>query len=147
MTHYLKKSTLLLSFALLFSGCTSYNENFECPVGKGIGCKSVTEVKKQLDQGKIDIPESSTESYMRTNGAHLSSAPLLVNQTNLPSSSIDVQSIVLSDQTVVQRGSEKQLRVWIAPYQDVHGNLHEASVVHSVIQPGYWHVQANPYSS
>jgi hypothetical protein len=37
------------------------------------------------------------------------------------------------------------MRVWVAPFQDVGGNFHEASLVHSVIQTGFWHVQGNPW--
>ena len=49
----------------LLVGCTAYDENFDCPAGKGIGCQSVTEVKKKLNQGAIDMPETTTEAAAR----------------------------------------------------------------------------------
>jgi hypothetical protein len=55
------------------------------------------------------------------------------------------EEIVLSDKTVVQRSPEQHMRVWVAPFQDEGGNFHEASLVHSVIQTGFWHVQGNPW--
>ena len=61
-------------------------------------------------------------------------------QNNLSSVTkpVDGNEIVLSDQTTVKRAQEDPLRVWIAPFQDEQGNLHEGSVVHTVIRPGYW---------
>ena len=143
---------LALSVISLLSGCTAYNESFDCPAGKGIGCQSVTEVKKKLDQGAIDMPESTTEAYeKRSSGALL---PPIVMQTGAVSAADSLSGFTESSGTsdlsgsgfldknlMIQRTAEKPLRVWIAPYQDGEGNFHEASVVHTVVRPGYWQIQ------
>ena len=46
--------------------------------------------------------------------------------------------IAMGDEGMIQRVQEEHLRVWVAPFQDEQGNFHEASVVHTIIKPGYW---------
>ncbi len=135
----------ILAVLALLSGCASHmNEEFDCPAGKGMGCQSVTEVKKKLNQGQISVPETTTEAYQRGGSGSLA-APLVMNATRLSTGeALEPVSFIDSNGMMIQRTPEKPLRVWIAPYQDQEGNLREASVVHTVVRPGYW--QMNPIS-
>ncbi len=128
----IKDSLLFLSVLTLLSGCSTTSEVFECEAGKGIGCKSISEVNKMVDQGQVG-GNSDDPQILKT------VAPVFA-QNNLSSVTkpVDGNEIVLSDQTTVKRAQEDPLRVWIAPFQDEQGNLHEGSVVHTVIRPGYW---------
>jgi hypothetical protein len=63
------------------------------------------------------------------------SAPIISADTHLVHS--------LSDTMAVHRIQEEHLRVWIAPYQDTQGNLHEGSIVHTVLKPGSWQVRVS----
>jgi conjugal transfer pilus assembly protein TraV len=135
-------ASLLGSF---LSGCSLHtNEEFDCPAGKGLGCQSVTEVKKKLNQGEIDIPETTMEAARRRGTNTMLMVPPVIGQTPVslgtansfgPATPIQ---IVDSSGLVIQRTPEQPLRVWIAPYQDQDGNLREASVVHTVIKNGSW---------
>lgn len=141
---------LTLSAISLLSGCTAYNESFDCPAGKGIGCQSVTEVKKKLDQGGINIPESTTQAYAKRNSNAFLPPIVMPIPVGLEADSRisersgggDLSSSGVVDKNLmIQRTAEKPLRVWIAPYQDGEGNFHEASVVHTVVRPGSWQIQ------
>ncbi|MBY0462595.1 MAG: type IV conjugative transfer system lipoprotein TraV [Alphaproteobacteria bacterium] len=115
----------------LLSGCSTSSEVFECEAGKGIGCKSISEVNKMVDTGKLANNEES-DSLKAV-------APVFAQNTlSFRANPVEDNQIVLSDQTTVRRAQEAPLRVWIAPFQDEQGNLHEGSVVHTVIRPGYW---------
>ena len=47
---------------LSLAGCMGiYEEGFECPPGKGVGCKSITEVNDMVNQGEIPLPEISEQ--------------------------------------------------------------------------------------
>lgn len=130
-----QRAFILFTLAVLLVGCSSSSETFECEPGKGVGCRSISTVNKMIDQG------------------HFASSPLLA--ATLPEPDLTrmtqaqpltfLEEIVLSDQSLVQRSPEQHIRVWVAPYQDEAGNLHEASFIHSVIQSGFWHVQGNPW--
>ena len=141
------KYTLLtsLSLSLMLVGCSYTQEEFDCPAGKGIGCQSITEVKKKLNQGEIDVPETTTEAYQRRGGQNSFTPPVL---SPLPTQG-GLTPIAFMDSTgmVIQRVPEKPLRIWIAPYQDQDGNLRESSVIHTVIQGGTWHMSPSFVSS
>ena len=143
-----KPLIMILSTCSLLVGCTAYNESFDCPAGKGIGCQSVTEVKKKLDQGAIDIPESTMEAYARRGSGSTFLPPVVAQRATGESKDFSIDSASLTDvkSLLIQRTPEKPLRVWIAPYQDQEGNFHEASVVHTVVRPGYWQIQPNASS-
>ena len=125
-----------LPFLILLSGCSTTSEVFECEAGKGIGCKSVSEVNKMVDNGKLANNEEP--DFLKT------VAPVFAqNNVNSVAKPVDAHEIVRSDQTMVSRVQEAPLRVWIAPFQDEHGNLHEGSVIHTVVRPGYWQLTPN----
>ena len=110
------------------SGCSTNSETFDCKEGKGVGCKSILAVNKMVDQGSFgESPE--------TPGTVL---PVLGSPHN---PTIQYVETPLSDDMVINRIKEEHLRVWIAPHQDEQGNLHEGSIVHTVLKPGYWHIQ------
>ena len=47
---------------LSLTGCMGiYEGGFECPPGKGVGCKSITEVNDMVNQGEIPLPETSEQ--------------------------------------------------------------------------------------
>ena len=110
MTKYI----VFLLTANLLCGCSSSLETFDCGENPGVGCKSISAVNKMVDQGVLGASEEEG-----------SSIPL---------------SVSLGEDKVVERIKEEHMRVWIAPFQDEHGNLHEGSIVHTVLKPGYWHV-------
>lgn len=119
-----------LSMALMLSACSTTSETFDCPAGKGVGCKSISTVNKMVEQGKLSNNDEP--------GSIQAVSPVFAPNNLVSETSADRQEIVLSDQTTVNRIKEEHLRVWVAPFQDDQGNLHEGSVVHTVIRPGYW---------
>ena len=126
-----------LPFLILLSGCSTSSEVFECEAGKGIGCKSISEVNKMVDQGQVGGNGDELQPLKTV-------APVFAqNKLNSGVMPMDGNEIVLSDQTTVSRVQEAPLRVWIAPFQDEQGNLHEGSVIHTVIRPGYWQLTPN----
>ena len=143
------KAALFMSIAShLLVGCAAYDESFDCPAGKGIGCQSVTEVKKKLNQGAIDMPETTTEAAARCGGKTPFLPPIVSHgqgKIDFADQTAGIDPVVFIDShgMTLSRAREHPLRVWIAPYQDSDGNFHEASIVHTVIRPGYWHIQPN----
>lgn len=136
-----KLSVFALSTTLCLNlcGCSTTSETFDCQPGKGVGCKSISEVNqlvnqqtggKDTEQDKQSILSHNTESFP---------APIIAtNSLGSESSKVSISAISLSDTFTVQRMPEEYLQVWVAPFQDQQGNLHEGSVIHTVLKPGYW---------
>ncbi|KAB2836730.1 MAG: hypothetical protein F9K49_01345 [Caedimonadaceae bacterium] len=48
----MKKLFILLSLSV--TGCSTYDGSFECPVGSGMACASLSKINKSMDQGLIN---------------------------------------------------------------------------------------------
>ena len=128
------KTIVALSLGILLSGCSTTSETFDCKAGKGVGCKSISQVNSMVDEGSLG-------SEKEGNLATPLSTPVIT--TASLSSNSSGQNIALSDDMAVHRIREEHLRVWIAPFQDHQGNLHEGTIVHTVLKPGFWHVKGS----
>jgi conjugal transfer pilus assembly protein TraV len=137
------QALIFLTLAILLSACSTTSETFDCEPGKGVGCRSITTVNKMIDQGHFAYPPQGTAPLL---SPVIASSSQAVSEA-LPQALSVSEEIVLTDKTVVQRSPEQHMRVWIAPFQDEGGNFHEGSLVHSVIQTGFWHVQGNPWGA
>lgn len=120
-----KLKLLLISTVLAVSGCASMNSEFNCPAGKGVGCKSIHEINQMVDEGVLSSGESQPQPHI----LKTTLTPLLVdiNETALP-----------------QRSAEKILRVWIASYEDIEGNWHSPQTVHTVVKKAEWQYPIKP---
>lgn len=115
---------ILFCFLMLFlTGCAVSNDSFDCKYSKGVGCHSITEVNSMVNQGKLNV--ESTEPVSNTASSSVAICPDSLN--------VDFME--------VERVTEAHLRLWIAPFQDKHGNFHEGAIVHTVLKPGYWQVR------
>lgn len=102
---------------LTLSGCASMNSEFNCPAGKGIGCKSIQEVDEQVNQGKLGAIDSPTKSIALQEKIVKPSVIQAIPPTRFP---------------------ETILSIWIAPYEDKQGNYYAESRVYSVVREGKW---------
>ncbi len=107
----IKKFIIFSSLFLI--GCQVSKENFDCKYAKGVGCRSITEVNSMINAGKLAAKETKMTVVTKS-------------------------EVLNSDNIKVQRITEEHLRVWVAPHQDNQGHFHEATVIHSVLKPGFW---------
>jgi len=124
-----------LFVAMIFlSGCsTTGQDHFSTEPGKGLGWKSMSEthqlIQKSMGEG--------------AGGSVVTPQPYIVSSTSVDTG---VSGISASDTSVsgmsafegIQRIPEQYLRIWVPPYQDVQGNLHEESSIQTVIKSGQW---------
>lgn len=129
MMYFKSSFTLLSLFAL--TGCSSYQEGFDCPAGVGVGCKSLSTVDQMIERGQLPKPIPEDE----------------VNHEVIPSVT---SPRAYSDLTVRQgvnapsiiRIPEQSLRVWIKGYTDDRGHYHDHAVIYTVVQPASWQVES-----
>lgn len=50
------KYTFLLC-TLVLTGCATYNETFDCEPSKGVGCNSLSQVNRMVDEGALPFSE------------------------------------------------------------------------------------------
>lgn len=75
-----KPKNIILSISVLvsclfLSGCTgsTYSSHFDCPMGEGAGCASISRVNKMIDRREVDLSGDDTTS---ANGTPVSRNPL-----------------------------------------------------------------------
>ncbi|HIF0232789.1 TPA: type IV conjugative transfer system lipoprotein TraV [Legionella pneumophila] len=98
---------------MLLTGCTKLNSEFDCPAPNGGSCKRMDQVYN-LVNGEGGVEESLAVAPNRN--------PLVLE--GRPGEPL--------------RYGEGVMRVWVAPYEDIEGNYHQASQVYSVVQKGHW---------
>jgi hypothetical protein len=53
---------LSLIALVCLSGCSLYQESFDCPVGEGVRCASLSTINNKMDKGQIDTNEPEEET-------------------------------------------------------------------------------------
>ena len=108
---------------LLLAGCSTSHEDFSSEPGEGFGWKSMSENHQRIQ-------------------AMLMSSPLEVKPPVIigHSSPYTIASAPWTETSgaEVKRIPEQYLRIWVPPYQDAQGNLHEEQAIHTIVQQGQW---------
>jgi hypothetical protein len=123
------KSYLSLSLCILLAGCSLPSESFDCKEGKGVGCKSISQVNQLVNDGAVGASHDEELTPMPP--------PVIIQDSASP----DSTGMDLGGEPIIQRMSAEHFRVWMAPFQDVRGNFHEGSVIHTLLKPGYWQIR------
>ncbi len=106
--------TLILVLSLSITACASKVP--ECEPGKGVGCKSVTEVNKMVTNGELEnVAVSSPKALMLK---PYSSEKSVVHE--------------------VRRLPEKVGRIWINSFEDEAGDYVDETYVYTVFEKGKW---------
>lgn len=126
---------------VVLSGCSTYSETFDCPPGLGVGCKSISDVDRMIDEGKLAAEKPSLDE--RDLPINLAEYKVFPQQTENPLISMASQDLMSGS---VSRRPERYLRVWMASFEDRSGNLFSESFVYTVFKPGEWRVEGKPAS-
>lgn len=81
----------------MLTACTTYQEGFDCAARPGVGCQSITQVDRLIEQGKLGRDEEVIEEE-----------------------SIASKQYKQSDHPLKKKG----VQVWLAPYEDENGTWH-----------------------
>ena len=52
----------LIILSLILSGCSTYDGSFDCPIGEGLQCSSLSKVNKAMDKHVIDLGDDGKPS-------------------------------------------------------------------------------------
>jgi conjugal transfer pilus assembly protein TraV len=122
----------LVALAAHLAGCASSlsgiggTERYGCQAPEGSQCTSVSGVYANTRQGTQYPVRMEAAAPPRNYGAS-SIAPALAPSSTIPAPAL--------------RSNPRVLRLWIAPWEDRDGDLHEESIVHVVVDPGRWLIE------
>lgn len=142
---------LALSIAAL-PGCavSGGKRDFACPEPDGVSCRSAMEVYEALDHGEELVPGKSAapENHAEPSTARVRQASVIEGADGVLSFDAPVPAPqpapvvrAASDESPL-RTPAKVMRIWIAPWEDRHGDLVMASHVYTEIEGRRWRVAA-----
>ena len=99
----------LLASLFSFSSCTMYKQNFDCPVGKGVSCKSLTQIEEMIIE--------------KEQGADLFIESVEADCSNCKGGSLKMASYV-------KDSSEFSHRIWVEPRVSEMGYLVEGHYIY-----------------
>jgi conjugal transfer pilus assembly protein TraV len=137
MTHVRRSLAIVLSaVAALSAGCASTMSglggegSYACKAPVGTQCTSVSGVYANSTHGPVP---ASVLPKPPTAPASAPSAP--------SGASGSATAAALGAPATPIRSQPRVLRLWIAPWEDADGDLHEASVVHVLVDTGRWLIE------
>ena len=127
-------SAMPLALALALSGCASTlsgiggTDGYACKAPAGSQCTSVSGVYANSAHGMpVPVKPVPIQPPMATPAIY-GAPPIAAGGTaSTPATSI--------------RTSPRVLRLWIAPWEDADGDLHEESLVHVLVDSGRWLIE------
>jgi conjugal transfer pilus assembly protein TraV len=132
--------SVLAVLAVTLSGCVSLSgldatRSYACKAPDGVTCMSVSGVyanSTRAPQAPAQEPATSSADSPATYGA---------------SSVVPAQAAAAGAASHAIRSGPRLLRVWIAPWADSDGDLHEQAYLHMLVNTGRWlidHVRPTP---
>jgi conjugal transfer pilus assembly protein TraV len=124
--------------ALAVSGCASSlsgvggTERYACKAPEGALCTSVSGVYANSIHGAFRPAERQLPRASSAPPAAYGATPLV------PDSATALDTFGTPRRL---RSNARVLRVWIAPWEDSDGDLHEASTVHVLVDTGRWLIE------
>jgi conjugal transfer pilus assembly protein TraV len=124
--------SLLVTLAL--SGCASTlsgvggADGYACKAPEGALCTSVSGVYANSTQG---LPKPAKPPEKKSPPA----APAIYGASSIAPG----RPAAMSDSSI--RSNPRVLRLWIAPWEDADGDLHEDALVHVVVDTGRWLIE------
>jgi conjugal transfer pilus assembly protein TraV len=134
MRHTAHSLAPLLVLGATLAGCASGlsgiggTDGYACKAPAGAQCTSVSGVYANTAQG-MPMPAKAPENKLP------SLTPALYG-----AASIAPAAPATSPRTSM-RSSPRVLRLWVAPWEDADGDLHEESLVHVLVDTGRWLIE------
>ena len=152
------------------SGCASSlsgvggTQNYACKAPIGALCTSVSGVYANALHGMAEVPRpplttAAPNKLGNTNavtkvGSPISSAESLISSRSPAAADLEFGSLSVttsgasaqpngaaSGAEPALRSNPRVLRLWIAPWEDSDGDLHDAALVHVVVNTGRWLIE------
>jgi hypothetical protein len=115
------KTLAILLSGIFLSGCMGIGGQFDCNVNSGGRCAPMHHINRMANYGAFN------EKLYKVNNQDLIYAGNKRDQQ---------VNNVFSNPPL--RSNEEIQKVWIAPYEDIHGNYHGGSYVYSIVKQGRW---------
>lgn len=129
----------LLAACGSFSGLDASNE-FSCKAAPGVTCQSISGVHQNAAAGNLPFQRTAANGSIE-NASGSDAKP--VYGAIKPDGKVSPRDMNAAYSGMPVRQPPLVLRVWMAPYEDESGDLHDQSYFYTMVHPGKWMIEAN----
>jgi conjugal transfer pilus assembly protein TraV len=143
--------------AAALSGCASFSgldaeSTFACKAPEGVTCQSVSGIYSNSMQNNLPAlrPKHEKGEPAETPAPPAGPRPGLPYQQNggqaqpvSDGGKVSPQAMAAPTSGMPVRTPERILRVWLAPFEDQEGDLHDQKYFYVTVQTGSWMIEAN----
>ena len=145
--------SLAVVTTIVLSGCASSlsgvgsTENYACKAPIGAQCTSVSGVYANANPvaaravHEAPLPSQSLLATMAGPAPARQAKPASPTGTSMVPPSGASAGAATAPSPAALRSAPRVMRLWIAPWEDADGDLHDASFVHVVIDTGRWLIE------
>lgn len=142
----MKQMTLLMLWIpvlLLLNGCNTTFSGlsgataFSCKAPSGVSCQSLSGVYENSIQNNLpwqNAPKHDTKEMSNSTGKKEALAKPISTGSAAIVSPPDADAVPLRTETRV-------LRIWMAPWMDADGDMHDQSYTYTVVDDGRWMIE------
>ena len=128
------------------SGCGTLSglggtSEFACSAPDGVSCESVSGVYANSLAGTLPSQQRKKGSNSEADGFSDSNTPPAYIETLQPT--LSPRDMAAMDSGLPIRQPPRVLRVWVAPWEDESGDLHDQKYFYTVVNAGGWLIEAN----
>lgn len=122
---------LILIIPVLIAGCSitgfSGGSKFKCEMPDGTRCQSVTTTLNQARNGELNNAPTKEQVEVKEAPTDMGTIPIRLTST-VPA-------------TTAIRTVPRELRIWIAPFEDTDGDLNDEQRIYMTIDSGRWLIE------
>lgn len=141
MTKY-HIARLFLIAPLLISGCSSMSGldasgSFSCKAAPGVNCQSISGVHQNASAGNLPFQRDELTATKTNDGEKVAYG------SPKSDSKVSPRDMKAQYSGMPVRQPPLVLRVWMAPYEDDGGDLHDQAYFYTMVHSGKWMIEAN----
>jgi len=152
-TQFKLQSFGMVVFAILMAGCSNMSgldgqSKFSCAAAPGVNCQSMSGVAQNADAGNLPFQRSETDkNNVRDNKKESRKAEEEGGIPEYAPDRLKKEKMSPADMRAVFTGEPIRqpplvLRVWMAPYENEHGDLYDQSFFYMQVHNGRWMLDA-----
>lgn len=137
----------LLAVAGLLAGCGSMSgldasSSFSCKAAPGVTCQSISGVHQNASAGNLPFQRNG-ETQGNGNDQATKDDKKPAYGAVKTDSKVSPRDMNAAYSGMPVRQPPLVLRVWMAPYEDESGDLHDQSYFYTMVHSGKWMIEAN----
>lgn len=136
------QAAIVVSISAISTGCGSMSgleasSSFSCKAAPGVNCQSISGVHQNASAGNLPFQRAESAKPQDTEKVQ----PYTSNSQQ--DGKVSPKDMAAQYSGMPVRQPPLVLRIWMSPYEDETGDLHDQSYFYTMVHSGKWMIEAN----